>query len=350
MKNYFLAIVLFLGVFLISGCDPLATSSGSKTGGVFLSRDSGTSWELKNKVDDTQNISKVDVLSMTIDPIDTERIYLGTKDRGVVMSKNGSENWEKLKFPGNKVYGIAINYFKPANIYVLCTVGERGKIYKTDDYGENWKEIYTEPADGAVIISLAMDKNNPEVLYVGTSKGIVIKTVDGGETWRNLYSANGPVSQILFGGGSDSRIYYLVHKKEIVTSDNNGNNFKVITAENEDIKKKGLGEIYSIAVDNSGELYIGTKGGMFRSLNGGETVQEVDVIASSKEFPIRSLSINPINSQELIYSAAQAIYKSTDGGKNWSTYQLNTGKLISSILFNPSDVNTVYAGLRDFSQ
>lgn len=194
-----------------------------------------------------------------------------------------------------------------------------------------------------------MDKRDPSTLYAGTSEGMVIKTVDGGQTWRNLYSARGPVAQIVFGGGLDSRIYYLVHKKEIAVSDNTGNNFKVITAKFEEAEKKKLGEVYSIAVSGNGEIYIGTKDGMFRSSDGGENVQEVDVIASSKEFPIRSVSINPKNSQEIIYSAAQAIYKSVDGGRNWSTYQLNTGKVISNILFNPSDVNTVYAGLRDFN-
>lgn len=352
MKKYSFAVVLLFLVFTVSGCTILNTGTGGskKIGGVLRSRDAGIGWELKNKVNEKQTITGVDVLAMAIDPVDTQRMYLGTAKNGIALSKNGAENWEKLKFPGNKVYGIAINYYAPSNIYALGVTGGRGKVYRTDNYGQEWKEVYTEPADGTVIISIVMDKNNPSILYLGTSGGVIIKTVDGGETWRNIHLAAGPVSQILFGGGSDSHIYFLVHKKQVLVSDLNGDNIRVIGGKLKEGKAK-MGAIYSMAVNDNdnGGLYVGTDKGMFRSFDAGENLEEVNILASSREFPIRSIAINPENSQDIIYSAAQAIYKSADGGKNWSTNQLNTGKLISSILYNPSDVNTVYASLRDFN-
>jgi len=346
MRKYFLVVFLF--VFILSGCSLVGTSSSKKTGGVLRSNDTGITWQLKNKVSEKQTIGSVDVLDMVIDPVDTDKIYLGTKDKGIAISKDGAESWEKMKFPGNKVYGIAINPSKPSNIFVA---GGRGKVFKTDNYGGDWKEVYTEPADGTVITSLTMDSHNPSTVYIGTSNGVVIKTIDAGETWRNLYSAGGAVTKILFGGGSDGRIYFMVNKKQVMVSDGNGDNFRIIGGKFKNEKSK-IGEVFSIAVVNndSGGLYIGTNNGMFRSFDGGDTLEEVDVIASSKEFPIRSVVINPRNSQEIIYSAAQAIYKSENGGKNWSTYQLNTGKLISKILYNPSDMSIVYAGLREFNK
>ncbi|MFA6184170.1 MAG: hypothetical protein WC682_03645 [Parcubacteria group bacterium] len=345
--------VLFFAVFpltvFLSGCSIGGSSSSGETGGMLVSKDSGTFWELKNKVNDKQNISKVDVLDIAIDPVDNERIYLGTKDKGIVFSENSAQNWEKLTFPANKVYGIAINYFKPSDIYALGVLGARGKIFKTSDYGEKWDEIYTEPADGTVIISLAMDKNNPMVLYMGTSKGAILKTVDGGATWRSLFAASGPVTKILFGGGSDSHIYFLIQESQVLVSDNNGSDFKVIGSNIKSGDKK-MGKVYSLAVSesDSGAIYVGTDNGILRSYDAGDSLEEVSVLNTSKGFPIRSIAINPKNSQEIIYSAAQAIYKSVDGGKNWSTYQLNTGKLISEIVFDPSDVSTIYAGLRSF--
>jgi photosystem II stability/assembly factor-like uncharacterized protein len=349
MSKYLLSV--FLLVFVLSGCSLINTGSSKKVGGVLKSSDAGMTWQLKNKVTEKQTINGIDVLSMTMDPVDTDRIYLGTKDKGIVFSKDGSESWEKMKFPGNKVYGMAINHFKPGNMYASCVMGGRGKVYRTDNYGEEWREVYTEPADGTVITSLAMDKNNPMIVYIGTSDGVIVKTIDGGETWRNLYSAGGAVTEIVFGGGFDSRIYFMVDKKQVMVSDGNGDNFKIIGGKITNEKAK-MGEVFSIAVvkNDNGGLYIGTNKGMFRSFDGGDTLEEVDVIASSKEFPIRAIIINPKNSQEIIYSAAQAIYKSENGGKNWSTYQLKTGKLISEILFNPSDVSKVYAGLREFNK
>lgn len=334
-------------MMIFSGCSLIGSKSAGEIGGVLKSANNGIEWELKNKVNNKQNITKVDVLDLTIDPVDTNRIYLGTRDRGIVVSKNGAENWEKLKFPANKVYGVAVNYYKPSNIFALGVKGERGKIYKTDDYGENWEEIYTEPADGTVIVSLAMNKNNPAVLYVGTSKGAILRTVDGGETWRSIYNAKGAVTKIMFGGGGDSNIYFLVYENQILSSDINGGNFKVIGAKLAD-KNKKMGKVYTLGASESGELYVGTDDGIFRSKDGGENIEEIGVLDTSKGFPIRSIAINPKNSQEIIYSAAQAIYKSVDGGKSWSTYQLNTGKLISKIVFDQTDVNIVYSGLRSY--
>ncbi len=349
MKKYGQFCVLLLGVAILSGCSLTGSSTAGEIGGILKSADSGVSWDLKNQVNDKQNISKVDIFDIAIDPVDNKRIYLGTRDKGVVVSKNGAESWEKLKFPASKVYGVAVNYFKPSNVVALGVYGKRGKVYKTDNYGEDWQEIYTEPADGTVIVSLAMDRKNPMILYIGTSEGAILRTVDGGDTWRSVYKATGPVTKILFGGGLDSHIYFLVHENDILSSDINGDNFKVIEGKLADIKNK-MGKAYSIAVsqgDRNG-IFIGTDSGIFRSYDAGENIEEIGVLDTSKGFPIRSVAINPRNSREIIYSAAQAIYKSVDGGGNWSTYQLNTGKLISGIVYNPSDVNVVYSGLRNF--
>lgn len=348
MNKLFLGICFSSIIFLITGCS-LSGSSSGETGGVLKTSDSGVSWELKRKVDEKQTLAKVDALEMVIDPLDNNRIYLGTKDKGIVFSEDGVETWKKIKFPANKVYTLAVNYSKPSEIYASGVLGERGKIYKTSDYGEEWQEVYTEPADGTMIISMAMDKNDPAVLYVGTSSGIILKTVDGGETWRSIYTAAGPISKIIMGGGGDSHIYYLVYESQVLVSGAAGDNFKIV-GNNLGAASSELGKPYSLAVsdNDSGWIYVGTNNGIFKSSNAGETFAEINVLATAKSFPIRSLAINPQNSEEIVYSAAQAIYRSVDGGKNWSTFQLNTGKLISKIIFNPSDVNTIYASLRSF--
>jgi len=352
MKKYFWICLLIIFSVSLSGCtNPiLGNSTGSsKAGGVMKSSDAGKTWEIKNKAGEKSNINKVEVYSMAIDPVDTNKIYLGTKDKGIAVSKNGAENWEKMDFPGNKVYGIAINHFNPGNIYASGVVGERGKLFRTDDYGESWNEIYTEPADGTVVTSLAMDKNNASVLYMGTSEGVVVKTVDGGVSWRNLCKAEDAVTKILFGGGTDAHIYFMVHEHQLVVSDREGNNFREITGNlgDEDVD---MGTVASIAVvqNDNGGIYLGTDSGLFRSFDGGENLEQVNTIGSSRDFPVRSIAINPKNSQEIIYSGAQAIYKSVNGGKNWSTFQINTGTVVGNIVYNPSDVNIIYSGLRSF--
>jgi len=44
----------------------------------------------------------------------------------------------------------------------------------------------------------------------------------------------------------------------------------------------------------------------------------------------------------LVYAAGQTVYKSEDGGSNWSTYQFEVGKPFSFIRYNPSEPNIMY--------
>jgi hypothetical protein len=74
----------------------------------------------------------------------------------------------------------------------------------------------------------------------------------------------------------------------------------------------------------------------------------VNIIESSKAFPVRAIAINPQNSKEIIYSSAKALYKSVDGGVTWATFQLDTTKEISVLLYDPTNAAKIYGGLRSF--
>ncbi|MBZ5586086.1 MAG: hypothetical protein LAQ30_28625 [Acidobacteriia bacterium] len=75
---------------------------------------------------------------------------------------------------------------------------ERG-IYKTTNGGKTWQKIFYKDEKTGVI-DLAMDPENPEILYAGTAERLrlrwndpkespqtgLYKTVDGGKTWTSL--------------------------------------------------------------------------------------------------------------------------------------------------------------------
>ena len=348
MKKYFLYSILVVAVFSFSGCSLLEGGSSKNIGGVLRSINSGGDWEIKNKVDDQKNISAVDVISITIDPVDSDRVYLGTKNKGLLVSEDNAETWGRIGFPaGNNVYGVAVNYFNSKVIYASGVVSGRGKIFKTEGGGENWDEIYTEPSEGTYITSMAMSNVDPNNIFVGTNSGVIFKTSNGGLSWDNLYSTKGTVAKIIFSENNRNDIYFLIYKKGVLVADNDGSNFREISDKKGKLKSH---TVYSFEADKniSGALYVGTDKGLFKSADYGITFEEIDILASSKNFPIRAIAVNPFNSNEIIYSAAQAIYKSSDGGEEWSTYQLNTTKSVSDIKFNMSSSNIVFAGFRSF--
>lgn len=354
MKKIFSGMLIFGAMFVLSGCsfsDPLgsltATSNPTSNATVLKTMDGGTTWQVKNKIDDKKTIAGVNVLTMAIHPSDPNIIYLGTEANAVFMSKNGGESWSQVAF-AEKVYNILFNPQDPNVMYATGIFNGRAKIFKRLKEGEEWKEVYTEPADGTTISSLAIDRKNPAVLYAGTSDGVIIKTTDAGATWVNLKKAIGPIVAIGFDVANSSVVYFGIFQNGVMQTKNAG-------AEIEDITRKidATGRattLYTLVTDPylAGVAYVGTSSGIFRGSNNGEAWAALNIIESSKAFPIRSIAINPKKSSELIYSSAKAIYKSLDGGVKWSTTQLDTSREISTLKYDPVDSSKIYAGFRAF--
>jgi len=85
-------------------------------------------------------------------------------------------------------------------ITAIVTAGEtiyvgtaQGGIWKTINEGKHWTPT-SDKALSLAIGALAMDPNNPEILYAGTGEGNftgdsqyglgVLKTTNGGQTWE----------------------------------------------------------------------------------------------------------------------------------------------------------------------
>jgi len=109
------------------------------------------------------------------------------------------------------------------------------------------------------------------------------------------------------------------------------------------------------AVKEKGRLtvYIGSaSGGVWKSINGGTTVKPV-----FDKQPVQSIgavAVDPSNPQTIwvgtgeswsrnSVSIGDGIYKSTDGGDDWTNMGLKTSERISKIIVDPKEPNTVYA-------
>ncbi len=316
---------------------------------VIKSIDGGIGWLPKIKVDDKRTISGVDVLSMAIDPIDQSIVYIGTDANGLFVSKDGGETWTAVAFP-SKAYNVL---FDPQNhevMYASGVLNGRAKIFKRLKEGEQWKEVYTEPADGTIISSLAINPVNSQILYAGTSEGVIVKTIDGGLTWTNLKKTDGPVTGIAFDADNNGHLFFVVFQLGLLETKDGGKTIENITQKIDPIHLTA--SMRSIAADPNigGVVYVGTEAGIFEKTGPDDAWKELNIIGSSKAFPIHAIAVNPANSREIVYAASQAIYKSNDGGVSWSTFQLdtNTTKEVSVLKYDKSDPFKIYAGLRKY--
>jgi len=116
------------------------------------------------------------------------------------------------------------------------------------------------------------------------------------------------------------------------------------------------GRITSVAAVKEGQrltVYVGAaSGGVWKSVNGGTTFKPVFDKESVQS--IGSITIDPKNAKTIWVgtgetwarnstSLGNGIYKSTDGGDNWTNMGLQDSERIAKILVDPSNTNIVYA-------
>ena len=267
-----------------------------------------------------------------------------TKDGGSNWEKLGFENSERISGIEIHPENSAVVYV--AVLGALWSDSTERGVYKTTDGGKTWKQILAGNASTGAADFL-MDPNNPDVLYVtmwdhrrtawdfnsgGEGSGL-FKSTDGGATWNTIH--NGFPEGILGRIGvavapSDSnRIYAVVESekdKGLYRSDDGGANWEqtnsdfsltvrpfyfsriVVDPRNPDIVVKGglsgsisrdgghtfrsLGNMHSdihdivFDINDSDRMHVGTDGGVYRSWNGGTTMEIVSNLPLSQFYQI----------------------------------------------------------------
>lgn len=172
------------------------------------------------------------------------------------------------------------------------------------------------------VSSIAVNPNNPNVIYQGSSGGGVWKTIDGGVTWKPLFDqqpslGTGEPSAVAIDPSNTNTIYagtsgrfVLNISKGILKSTDAGGSWIVL----------GSG----FPIDNTGNAQMLFSG------------QNVNVII-----------VDPANSNILYLGASNGLFRSTDGGRNWTQGTNGSGDARSLVLdkTSPSANRRLYGGV-----
>ena len=149
----------------------------SVSSGVLKSVDGGRTWTGVNTL-----WHAVDVSSVTVDPTNSSVVYAQTTnlDCSWVDCSGGDYNTELLKFLGQfkstdggttwvKLDGVSLLGFGPTG-HDLCEHLSRG-IARSQDHGATWNPLPTAGLIAGIGV-LAIDPQNPNHLFTGTSAGV----------------------------------------------------------------------------------------------------------------------------------------------------------------------------------
>lgn len=353
MKKIILATILLIAPFVLSGCSTGTSGAGNTatvevkanpSNTIWTSNDSGKTWVNNSKSTDI-SIANLDVISMVVNPYDENNVLVGTLAGGIFVTKDGGENWKNLTLRPEKVYGLELDPFDTNVIYASGLLNKRGKIFKSVDAGVNWTELYTTASEGPLISALAVDTKNPKVIYAATSEDQLLKTMDGGVSWKSIFTSKSPLIRIVFDKNNTSLFYAMALNGDVLRSKDAGGNIEYLKTIS--MGNSGNTNFNALEVDpnTSGIVYVGGRNGINVSKDSGDTWNEIKTLNSPAIYPVRTIAINPANSNELIYGATQAIYRSLDGGNTWETSQFELAKNVNIIKYsnNPSKL---YLGFR----
>ena len=195
--------------------------------------------------------------------------------------------------------------------------------------------------------ALTIDPSNPNTIYLTRAVTGVYKSTDGGTSWRaaNLGMPRDPqefppccgVGVLIDPRNSNVLYTTAVPVGNIIfKSQNGGLSWQMETA-------RGLLPFQNtLAIDpqNTGTLFAATAFGVFRSTDGGANF---DKAASPRAMPVASLAIDP---QGTVYaSGGYGPFKSADGGTNWTPANagIKQGYGVVSMAFDPRTPANVYA-------
>ncbi len=302
--------------------------------GMFRSDDGGNSWKAINN--GIKSSADLDISVIAVDPVDAGRVYAGTMSTGkVYVSNDYGDNWKEIvaKFPETWVYSIEIDYKNNKVVYFATESG----VYKTEDMGVTLKKKTTGLLDESTKVVRINPKENLTI-FAGTSSAGVFKSTNGADSWAP--KTNGLPIHSIYHITWDATNYkiFLSTSKGIYVSTDNGKTFA----------SSGLSEfiVQCVEVDpkDSNYVYAGTYGkGIFGSENGGASWKKLTSELDGKD--IYEIEVDP-SDYRTIYVAAygEGVYRTKDMGATWK--QINYGlkdKDVTSIEIDPSNTKVIYA-------
>ncbi len=310
-------------------------------------------------------------------PTNANTIFVGAPVGGLWKTTNGGTSWSTNtdNLPSLGVSDIAIDATNTNIMYIATGDLDAGDSYsvgvlKSIDGGITWNSTGLSFSVNQTrrVARILINPNDHNMLFVAASNG-VYKSIDAGDTFTKVLAINNAKDMEL--NPNDPSIIYVVSSSGFYKSTNTGNSFSIV---NSGLPTSSVNRI-AIAVTPADANYVyllysdGTSSnlygfkGLYRSTDSGTTFTKQssspNVLGFNADGSDKggqgwytlSIAASPINKNEIIVGGVN-IWKSTNGGANWSlnSFQWGGGNTyvhpdIHGLVYNPA--GTAYYAATD---
>lgn len=362
MQTFFtksFAFIILPAFFAATAASPFSCSL-ARDGGVWRSDDFGASWVQKVLIEEGKSIGTRNVLSMEIDAINPNILYMGTDGDGLYKSFDSGEIWQQILDKNNvldkraSVYDIALSPKNPDLVYLAAVSSGSAKVIRSSDGGGSFKEIYVISDSNQRINNIAIDSANEAVIYIVTSEGGLLRSLDQGQSWQAVKWFEGQVFEVKLDPKNSQIIYVVTENQGILKSKDAGKNFEALKIEQPEqgirfksaVGSGSTGKFLIDAVDPK-ILYASIGDQIFISLDEGQSFKAANILLPPESLPISAMAQDPKNPSNFYYSAGSVIYRSPNNFKSWTTHKIPSGRKINLIKIDSLDSNIVYVGMNN---
>jgi photosystem II stability/assembly factor-like uncharacterized protein len=308
--------------------------------------------------------------------------------RHLAKAATSAPKW-KLAGPTNIGGRVSALAFNPKDSRIVYAGAATGGVFKSSDRGLTWQPIFDEQAV-LPIGDIAVDPNNPNVIYVGTGEANgghnnfagagIFKSTDAGATWKLAgLETTTSIGRIVidpvnsnrvyvaaigsyFGNGPDRGVFRSIDaglswEKVLFANDSTGAIDLVIDRKNPSTLFAAMWE--RVRRPNRARLN-GLSSGIYRSNDGGTSWQRLGVATglpapsqSTGRIGLAICATKPENLYALYTnnSSYGGLYRSKNGGATWTPTDLNNSLsagfagfswYFGNVRVNPNDPEQVF--------
>lgn len=223
-------------------------------GGIFKSTDGGATW-----TNITNNIGAgIGILDLTIDPVDHSLYAALYHNRGVWKTINGGSSWSTST--STDAYRVLIDKTNHNIIYAGVT-STGGNIIKSMDGANSWSSAGQGIGFVGAVRGIAINPNNPNIIYAGVETNGIYKSTDGANSWTFL--PNSPqyeIARTLITDPIRPNTVYAGAERVVFQSSDGGNTWVNISNGLPNVRVNSL----FIPANNPNVMYAATSLGVYR--------------------------------------------------------------------------------------
>ncbi|MFW9808618.1 MAG: hypothetical protein ACFFE6_04465 [Candidatus Thorarchaeota archaeon] len=297
---------------------------------IFKSTNAGTTWTVVGSLP----TSVPQITDLVLSQANPQIMYLQTIGNqelraDIYRSSNGGVDWTRIN-DEMQVFHIALH---PTNPSLLVAVMWNAFVYFTNDAGSTWVNVSGNlPREKYTDIAISGD----DEFWVGVGEplkddnGTLYHTIDGGVNWEkeDLNQAPGTfINTIMVHPNNSSKVYVSLtntpdepidpHTSYLSMTEDGGINWKQLNT-------TATLRLLSIVPSSGNDTVYASYGPIvYRTSDYGINWDDITIytnISTTMTSDINDLEVDPNNS-DIIYIPRRTygIYKSTDGGDNWTT-------------------------------